>query len=79
MRTFDIRLSTINDVRKFVALTSTSVIDIDLAAGRYLVDGKSIMGIFSLDLTKSVAVQIHDDGREKEADRLEEALSVFRV
>ena len=50
MKTINIRLSTIADVRDFVNIVSKSDIDIDLASGRYLVDGKSIMGIFFHEL-----------------------------
>ncbi len=79
MIAFDIRLPKIDDVRAFVAITSASPVDVDLASGRYLVDAKSIMGIFSLDLTKPVNVQIHEDHREAEAAMLKEALASFRV
>ena len=50
MKTVDIKLSSIEDVRKFVDIVSKYDIDIDLSSGRYIVDAKSIMGIFSLDL-----------------------------
>ena len=50
MKTVKILLSTINDVRDFVTLASRTDADLDLASGRYVVDGKSIMGIFSLGL-----------------------------
>ena len=79
MISFDIRLSKIDDVRKFVGITGQSGADVDLASGRYLVDAKSIMGIFSLDLTQPVNVQIHSDHREEEANALAEALAPFRV
>ncbi len=79
MISFDIRLPKIDDVRAFVAVTSASPVDVDLASGRYLVDAKSIMGIFSLDLTKSVNVQIHEDHREEDAKKLEAALASFRI
>ncbi len=79
MISFDIRLPKIDDVRMFVGITSASRVDVDLASGRYLVDAKSIMGIFSLDLTKPVNVQIHEDHREDEAQRLCDALAPFRV
>lgn len=79
MISFDIRLPKIDDVRAFVGITSSFPVDVDLASGRYLVDAKSIMGIFSLDLTKPVNVQIHEDHREEDAKKLEEALAPFRV
>ncbi len=61
MKTIDIRLSTIADVRDFVNIVSKSDIDIDLASGRYLVDAKSIMGIFSLDLLSPIKLTAHSD------------------
>jgi phosphotransferase system HPr-like phosphotransfer protein len=66
MKSVKIRLSTIADVRDFVNIVSQSDVDVDLASGRYLVDGKSIMGIFSLDLTKPVKLIFHDDNKADE-------------
>ena len=62
MKTVDIKLSSIEDVRKFVDIVSKYDIDIDLSSGRYIVDAKSIMGIFSLDLSKPIDLNIHADG-----------------
>lgn len=56
-----IHLSTINDVKFFVNTVSRYDFDVDLISGRYAVDAKSIMGIFSLDLTKPITMEIHDD------------------
>ena len=77
MISFDIRLSRMDDVRRFVEITSASPVDIDLVSGQYLVDAKSIMGIFSLDLSKPVNVQIHTDANTNEANALAEALQEF--
>lgn len=79
MISFDISLASMDAVRRFVAITGKYLVDVDLASGGYLVDGKSIMGIFSLRLDKPVNVQIHIDAHEKEAQALAEELSVFRV
>jgi phosphotransferase system HPr-like phosphotransfer protein len=58
-------LSTINDVKEFVGIVAGYDFDVDLISGRYAVDAKSIMGIFSLDLSKPIKVNIHsDDPRE---------------
>ena len=62
MKTTYIRLSTIQDVRNFVEIVCMSDIEIDLSSGRYVVDAKSIMGIFSLDLSKAIDLTIHGDG-----------------
>ena len=61
MKTVEIRLSTIADVRDFVNIVSATSIDVDLSSGRYIVDGKSIMGIFSLDLLSPIKLTAHGD------------------
>ena len=61
MKTFNILLSSINDVKTFVNIVGKYEYDIDLTSGRYIVDAKSIMGIFSLDLTKPIKVEAHTD------------------
>ena len=61
MQTVFIRLSTIQDVRTFVDIVTATDIDVDLSSGRYVVDGKSIMGIFSLDLLKPIKLTAHCD------------------
>lgn len=60
MAEISIMLSSINDVKNFVNTVSRYDCDVDLVSGRYIVDAKSIMGIFSLDLTKPITVQIQD-------------------
>jgi len=57
----DVMLNSISDVKKFVNIVSKYDFDIDLTSGRYVVDAKSIMGIFSLDLAKPIMVEIHSD------------------
>ena len=64
MKTFNVLLSSINDVKNFVNIVSRFDYDIDLASGRYVVDAKSIMGIFSLDLSKPIAVEVQNDNCE---------------
>lgn len=61
MKTFDMVLSSINDVKDFVNIVSRFDFDVDLTSGRYVVDAKSIMGIFSLDLSRPIKVEVHDD------------------
>ncbi|MBR5235876.1 MAG: HPr family phosphocarrier protein [Clostridia bacterium] len=61
MNTFDIMLNSINDVKNFVNIVNKYNFDVDLASGRYVVDAKSIMGIFSLDLSKPIKVEVHSD------------------
>ena len=67
-----IRLSTISDVREFVEIVTASARhEIDLASGRYVVDGKSIMGIFSLDLSKPIKMTVHGDHAEELLEKLD--------
>ncbi len=64
MKTFNIMLKSINDVKDFVNLVNKYDFDVDLTSGRYIVDAKSIMGIFSLDLSKPIKVETHADNTE---------------
>ena len=59
MTTFNISLNSISNVKNFVNAVSKYNFDIDLISGRYIVDAKSIMGIFSLDLTKPIKLEAH--------------------
>lgn len=61
MKVFNIKLSTIEEVRQFVNNVSKYDYEIDLKSGRYVVDAKSIMGIFSLDLMNKIEVTVHSD------------------
>lgn len=71
MKESKVILNSIDDVKEFVAQANKCVFDVDLLSGRYAVDAKSIMGIFSLDLTKTLTLIIHDDG-EKADDFLDD-------
>ena len=57
-------LKTIQDVREFVNIVIAFEYEIDLVQGRYVIDAKSIMGIFSLDLSKEIKLVIHSDDAE---------------
>ena len=61
MKSFNIQLSSIMAVKEFVNIVNKCSYDIDLASSRYVVDAKSIMGIFSLDLSKTLKVDVHSD------------------
>jgi len=65
MKSFNILLKSINDVKDFVNAANKYDFDIDLTSGRYVVDAKSIMGIFSLDLSKPIKVEVHSDNCDK--------------
>ena len=77
MKKMSIMLSSIEDVKEFVALTYGSSVECDLVSGRYAVDAKSIMGIFSLDLSKPLTFVVHDDGAK--ADELLDEVTKFRA
>lgn len=61
MKTCHIMLNTINDVKEFVNMVSKCEFEVDLISGRYAIDAKSIMGIFSLDLSKPIQMNVHAD------------------
>ena len=72
MTTFNIMLDSINSVKSFVNIVSKYDFDIDLTSGRYVVDAKSIMGIFSLDLSKPIKVEVLSEEGVKLQDELKE-------
>ena len=61
MKTATIRLSLVENVNKFVNIVSRYPFEMDLRAGRHVVDAKSILGIFSLDLSKPITLEIYSD------------------
>lgn len=61
MTTAKIRINTIEDVKNFVGIVTGVEFDVDVVSGRYAIDAKSIMGIFSLDLTKELEIRVHSD------------------
>lgn len=66
MRTIKVLLNSIEAVKSFVNLISQFGCEMDLISGRYTIDAKSIMGIFSLDLSKPIDCRIHGDASEVE-------------
>ena len=62
MKTVQISLNSIDKVKSFVNTITKFDNDFDLVSGRYVIDAKSIMGIFSLDLSKPIDLNIHADG-----------------
>ena len=64
MKNCVIKLQSIQDVREFVDTVTKFDMEIDLSSGRYVVDAKSIMGIFSLDLMSPIKMTIHSDDCE---------------
>ena len=64
MKTVQISLNSIDKVKSFVNKITKFDYDFDLVSGRYVIDAKSIMGIFSLDLSKPIKLQAHTEDPE---------------
>ena len=64
MITVKISLNSIDKVKSFVNDLTKFDSDFDLVSGRYVIDAKSIMGIFSLDLSKPIDLNIHEENDE---------------
>lgn len=64
MQKFKIKVDTIDKVKRFVDIASKYEEDIDVVRDKYVVDAKSIMGMFSMDLSKIVELHIHSDKKE---------------
>ena len=76
MKTIKVSLDSIDKVKAFVNEVTKFDSDFDLVSGRYVIDAKSIMGIFSLDLSKPIELNIHNDA---DADTVISALSKYIV
>lgn len=73
MKTVTVMLDTITKVKDFVNQLLAIPYEVDLVSGRYVIDAKSIMGIFSLDLSKPIELRIYSD----DCDALLEKLKPF--
>ena len=71
MKTVTINLGSIDKVKSFVNDIAKFDSDFDLVSGRYVIDAKSIMGIFSLDLSKPIELNIHNE------DNIDEVMEVL--
>ena len=61
MRTVQININSIDKVKTFVNTVTAFDTEFDLISGRFVIDAKSIMGIFSLDLSKPITLKIYND------------------
>ena len=61
VKTVMIRLSLVENVNRFVNIVARYPFEMELRAGRHVVDAKSILGIFSLDLSKPIAMEIYSE------------------
>ena len=74
MKQFEIKLPLINDIKEFVNIMSRHPYSVEAVSGRYKVDAKSIMGLFSLDLSKPIKINAYTND-----DKIKEELSRFLV
>ena len=72
MHFVQISLNSIDKVKSFVNAITQFEFDFDLVSGRYVIDAKSIMGIFSLDLSKPIELVIHAE------DHLDEIMDILK-
>jgi phosphotransferase system HPr-like phosphotransfer protein len=75
MKTVTVSLNSIDKIKSFVKDINKYDNDFDLVSGRYLIDAKSIMGIFALDLSKPIKLNIHKG--QSEVDQIAESLSQY--
>ena len=72
MKSVYVKLPTIEAVQSFVETVNNFDVDISLSSGRYIVDAKSIMGIFSLDLRMPICMTVDSDDCQHIFDAVEE-------
>lgn len=78
MKIVEIRLSTVNDVKGFVNDIMKFDCDFDIVSDRYIIDAKSIMGIFSLDLSKPLKLKIQTED-ENLLQKIETGISKYFI
>lgn len=66
---FQVLLTSVADVKDFVDAAASCPAEIDVLSGRYIVNGKSIMCLFSIDLAVPVTVVVHGEGEGEQAFR----------
>ena len=72
MKEIKIKLSNVQDIREFVNVVILADYDVDLVQGRYVIDAKSIMGIFSLDLLSPITLVAHSENPDLLFSKLEQ-------
>ena len=75
MKKVEIKLSLAENVKTFVNTVNKYDFDMDLRAGRHVVDAKSILGIFSLDLSRPISLEVYTDS----CDDLEHDIAQFKI
>ena len=74
MYEMQIKLDTIDKVKQFVGTNTQFEGDFDIYSGKYIIDAKSILGIFSVDLSRPVILKI---GNEEKLDEIRQALQAY--
>ena len=64
MNEFQIKINTIDNVRRLSKICEAYIEDIDISSGRYVIDAKSMLAIFSFDLTRPLTIKINSDDLE---------------
>ena len=77
MSGFFVALSSIDDVKHFVDAASRCPCEVDVLSGRYVINAKSIMGLFSLDLSQPVQVEVH--GTDAQRGAFQADVAAYRV
>ena len=75
MKSVTLKLSQAEEIKEFVNMVNRYSYEMDLRAGRHVVDAKSLLGIFSLDLSKPISLEVYAD----ECDDLMEDIRRFMV
>ncbi|MBR5009951.1 MAG: HPr family phosphocarrier protein [Clostridia bacterium] len=70
MKVINIKLSLLENAKLFADIASRYPFDVDLRVGRYVVDGKSVLGVCSLDMSKPITVEIYSDDCDKFLDEI---------
>lgn len=68
MKQFKVKLPLINDIKDFTNIVSRHAYHIEAESGRYKVDAKSIMGLFSLDLSKPIKINAYTDDNSLQSE-----------
>ncbi len=75
MQAVTISLTQVSQVRQFVNLVGQAPFDVDVVSGRYTVNAKSMLGIYSLDLSKPIQVVMYSDDCEQLKEELRELMA----
>ncbi len=72
MKEFVIKLNSMEEAKRFVNITSKYHFEIDVKSGRYTVNAKSLLGVFSIDLSREVIVEIHTEEYAKFCEEIKQ-------